>query len=92
MGGLDGRAAAPAGARFEAMVNASFSVILPAADDFNLAKHYVGTFETGLRAGDAFHLAIANNYRAPAIYTLDRALLKAGNILGLPVSIGISMM
>ncbi len=72
MGGLDGRAAAPAGARFEAMVNASFSVILPAADDF--------------------HLAIANNYRAPAIYTLDRALLKAGNILGLPVSIGISMM
>jgi predicted nucleic acid-binding protein len=91
MGGLDDNAAAQAGACFEAMVNASFSVILPVADDFNLARRYLGKFETGLRAGDAFHLAIATIHRAQLIYTLDKGLLKAGNILGLPVSMGISM-
>ncbi len=91
MGGLDGRAASQAGVRFETMVNASFSVILPAADDFSLARRYLGRFETGLRAGDAFHLAIANNHRARVIYTLDKGLFKAGNILGLPVSMGIPL-
>jgi hypothetical protein len=35
------------------MVDESFSVLLPNADDFALAKRYLGQFETGLRAGDA---------------------------------------
>jgi uncharacterized protein len=48
-----------------------------------------GRFETGLRAGDALHLAIADNHRAAAIYSLDKALLKAGKILDLPVRMGI---
>ncbi len=91
MGGLDGRAASQAGVRFETMVSASFSVILPVADDFSLPRQYLGRFETGLRAGDAFHLAIANNHRARVIYTLDKGLFKAGNILGLPVSMGIRL-
>lgn len=89
MGGLDAQAAATADARFEAMVNTSFTVILPNANDFSPAKWYLGRFETGLRAGDAFHLAIAGNHRAETIYSLDKALLKAGNMLGLPVSMGI---
>lgn len=89
MGGLDGRAAAQADARFEAMLHSSFSVILPNFDDFNLARQYLGKFETGLRAGDAFHLAIATNHRARMIYSLDKGLLKAGNLLGLRVSMGI---
>jgi len=70
-------------------VDESFSVLLPKADDFSLAKRYLGRFETGLRAGDALHLAVANNHRAAAIYTLDKTLLKAGKILDLPVSMGI---
>lgn len=89
MGGLDGRAAGLADARFEAMLNTSFSVILPNSDDFSLAKRYLGTYETGLRAGDALHLAIASNHRARKIYSLDKAMIKAASILGLTVSMGI---
>lgn len=89
MGGLDAEAAMRADARFEAMVDGSFTVLLPNADDFGLAKRYLGRFETGLRAGDALHLAVASNHRASRLYSLDRTLLKAGNMLGLPVSIGI---
>ncbi|MGH7084908.1 MAG: type II toxin-antitoxin system VapC family toxin [Acetobacteraceae bacterium] len=88
-GGLDARAAAQADARFEVLVNDSFAVLLPDADDFNLARQYLLKFETRLRAGDAFHLAIASNRRAGTIYSLDKALLKAGTTLGLPVSMGI---
>ena len=51
IGGLDVKAAMRANARFEAMSDESFSVLLPNADDFGLAKRYLGQFETGLRAG-----------------------------------------
>src|SRR5205814_6475911 len=89
IGGLDIQAATRADARFEAMVDESFSVLLPNADDFGLAKRYLGQFETGLRAGDALHLAVASNHRAAVIYSLDKTLLKAGKILDLPVRMGI---
>ena len=67
----------------------SFSVLLANADDFGLAKRYLGQFQTGLRAGDALHLAVASNHRAAVIYSLDKRLLKAGKLLDLPVSMGI---
>ena len=89
MGGLDAQAATRADARFEAMVNESFNILLPNADDFGLAKRYLNQFETGLRAGDALHLAVASNHRAAVIYCLDKTLLKAGKILDLPVRMGI---
>ena len=89
IGGLDVQAATRADARFEAMVDESFSVLLPSADDFGLAKRYLGRFETRLRAGDALHLAVANNHRASVIYSLDKTLLEAGKLLELPVSMGI---
>ena len=89
MGGLDIEAGRRADARFDAMVDESFSVLLPTAEDFALAKRYLGQFETGLRAADALHLAVANNHRAVAIYSLDKTLLNAGKILDLPVSMGI---
>jgi hypothetical protein len=44
---------------------------------------FLSQFDTGLRAGDALHLAVANNHRATAIYSLDKTVLKAGKILGL---------
>ena len=89
MDALDAKAAARADARFEGAVQESFSVILPNADDFGLAKEYLGRFETGLRAGDALHLAIARNHRAEVIYSLDKTFIRAGKILGLRVSMGI---
>jgi uncharacterized protein len=86
---LDAAAGARADARFEAMVDASFAVLLPNADDFGLAKRYLGKFNTGLRAGDALHLAIAGNRQAEAFYSLDKGPLMAGRLLDLPVSMGI---
>lgn len=91
MGHLDSRAARAADIQFEAIVKESFVVLLPHADDFDLAKDYLGKPGTGLRAGDALHLAVASNQSAKAIYSLDRTLLKAGRILGLPVSSGIRL-
>ncbi len=81
MGGLDAQAAAKAIARFEVMIEESFAILLPAADDFDLARTYIGNFTTGLRAGDALHLAIAMNRRAGMLYSLDKALLKAAAVL-----------
>ncbi|MGQ0665291.1 MAG: type II toxin-antitoxin system VapC family toxin [Pseudomonadota bacterium] len=88
MGGLDAQAARDADAQFEMVVTESFVVLLPNVDDFDLAKDYLRNHKTGLRAGDALHLAIAGNHRAKAIYSLDKTLLKAGKLLKLPVSDG----
>jgi predicted nucleic acid-binding protein len=89
MGGMDVQAAMRADDRFESMVEESFSVLLPSAGDFGLAKRYLRQFETRLRAGDALHLALARNHRAAVIYSLDNTLLQAGKILDLPVRMGI---
>lgn len=88
MRSLDAQAAAEADANFETMLKHSFEIVVPTPADFAIAKDYLLRFETGLRAGDALHLAIAANRRAGAIYTLDRPLAKAGKILGLPMSTG----
>jgi len=88
-GGLNAETAAQADARFEVMLDESFSVHLPNAEDYGLAKRYLGRFETGLRAGDALHLALAHNRHAAMIYSLDKTWLKAGKVLDLPVSMGI---
>ena len=91
MGGLSGEAAREADARFETMVDESFTVLLPNGDDYNLAKVYLSRFETKLRTGDSLHLAIASNRRAETVYSLDKILLKAGQILGVSVSEGIAL-
>ena len=75
--------------QFELAIRDSFNLLSATTADFDLAKRQVLQFETGLRAGDALHLAIAKNNRATAIYTLDKAMVKAGEELGLPVSLGI---
>ena len=84
MGGLDAGTAREAGSRFEALIDESFVVLLPNRDDFDRARDWLGQFETGLRAGDALHLAIARNRGAEAVYTLDKPMIAAGKRLGLP--------
>jgi uncharacterized protein len=92
MGRLDQAAASRANARFEMMLDESFIVLLPDTEDFILAKDYLCNFETGLRAGDALHLAIAANHHATRIYSLDLLLIGAGKVLGLPVTAGIHVL
>ena len=76
---------------FDAIVTETFVVLAPSREDFDLGRRYLRQYDTGLRAGDALHLAIAANRQVDAIYTLDRTLLKAGRRLRLPVTIGIRL-
>jgi uncharacterized protein len=88
MGAITGDQARDADALFEDVILCSFIVLQPSVDDYELARSYLLTFETGLRAGDALHLAIAGNHRAEAIYSLDNRMIRAGRTLGLPVGDG----
>lgn len=90
MGNFDGEAFRTAVTSLASVTRGSFAVFLPDAADFTQARDYLLRHETGLRAGDALHLAIASNRRASAIYSLDNGLVKAGKMLGLPASRGIS--
>ncbi|MGH8567512.1 MAG: type II toxin-antitoxin system VapC family toxin [Gammaproteobacteria bacterium] len=67
----------------------SFAILLPDGADFATAVKYLEMPKSGLRAGDALHLAIAANHGARKIITLDRGFLDAGKLLKLPVSRGI---
>jgi predicted nucleic acid-binding protein len=76
-------------AQFESAIRSGFTIYLPGLADFEAAKQFVLRYESGLRAGDALHLAIARNNNAQAIYSLDDKMIRAGKLLGLPVSRGI---
>ena len=71
-------------ALFEQEVKESFNLIIPTEADFELAIHFLHQYQTGLRAGDALHLAISKNYRVTMLYTLDNELLKAASTLNIP--------
>lgn len=83
--------AATAIADFESKISPAFSLLPITTPDCELARDFLQRYETGLRAGDALHLAIAANNRAETIYTLDERMLQAGLLLGLPVSRGIAL-
>ena len=76
-------------AEFEALVQESCQVWLPGAADYDLARSLLARFDTGLRAGDALHLAIARNQGAETILTLDEGLLKAARLLKILAARGI---
>ena len=91
IGKLSQEAALEAETEFNSLISASFVTVAPAAEDFERARQFLRRHETGLRSGDALHLAIASNRGAQALYSLDRRLLKAGQVLGLPVKSGIRL-
>jgi predicted nucleic acid-binding protein len=74
---------------FEALVHESFQVWLPSAADYDLARTLLARFDSGLRGGDALHLAIARNQRADKVLTLDEDLLEAAKLLKIPAARGI---
>jgi len=69
--------------KFEQMMANSCQVIIPEASDFDLAAQFIQKFQTGLRAGDALHLAIAKNHDITSIYTLDVKLAQAASLLNI---------
>jgi predicted nucleic acid-binding protein len=68
---------------FERLLAESYQVILPTASDFNLATRLLQHYRTGLRSGDALHLAIAQNHNANRFFTLDARLIKAAKLVGI---------
>jgi uncharacterized protein len=74
---------------FQKLLEESLTVLVPSAADFATAIGFLEMPKTGLRAGDAFHLAIAANCGAKKIFTLDGGLITAGKKFKLPVSNGV---
>lgn len=74
---------------FDRVLGESFEMLAPSAADFAAAARYLEIPKTGLRSGDALHLAIATNHGAKRILTLDQGFLEAGKLLKLPVTRGI---
>ena len=74
---------------FDRVLGESFEMLTPTAADFAAAAKYLEIPKSGLRAGDALHLAIAANHRAKRILTLDEGFLEAGKSLKLPVTRGV---
>jgi uncharacterized protein len=66
---------------FENLILESFYIITPSVADFNLATSLLQQSKAGLRAGDALHLAMAQNHGAKRFYTLDQGLEKATTML-----------
>lgn len=62
----------------------SYTVFTVTTADFVLATELIQQWETGLRAGDALHLAIARNQDIEKLLSLDRELLDAARHFSIP--------
>jgi predicted nucleic acid-binding protein len=71
-------------AEFDAIVFSSLEVVVPSANDFDLAQEYVADFATQLRGPDALHLAVAYNNKMEFVATLDEGMLFAARKLNIP--------
>ena len=75
--------------QFGKLIEESYRVVTPGVADFELAMRFVSEFSSGLRAGDALHLAIARNHDAEQVLSLDDGLLKAAKMLKVKAGRGI---
>lgn len=69
-------------AAFMALVEESLSVLPLTRLEFRTAARFADRHQTGLRAGDALHLAVAANHGAHLL-SLDRTQVRAAKALGL---------
>lgn len=61
-------------------------MVSPDQVDFEFAATAIRHYKTGLRSGDALHLAMARNNAIPQIATLDFGMARAARMLGLDVA------
>jgi predicted nucleic acid-binding protein len=80
-GQLDPEQRAAVLAGFNSLTEASLTVLGVTRRDFHVAARYADQHSTGLRSGDALHLAVANAHGA-RICALDEVLVKAATALG----------
>ena len=74
------------GTAFEEALRETFEILTSTIEDCLRAKLMLARSRTGLRAGDALHLAIASRAGANVVYSLDNTMLKAGALLNMNVS------
>jgi uncharacterized protein len=73
--------------QFSSLVRKSLRLIEPTTADFEKAAWLMERFELGLRAGDALHVATAQNTNGTLLVTLDKALARAAGKIDLPYEI-----
>ena len=69
-------------AHFEKLLHDEVTLMAIAGSDFDLAAAYCQNFESGLRAGDALHLAVAKRFGATHLLTLDKVLAAVAEKMG----------
>lgn len=84
MGGLSAETGHDLIEVFDATMVASFVMLVPNSNDYDLAQEYVAHFATQLRGPDAMHLAIAHNNGVEFVATLDDKMLAAAKKLKIP--------
>jgi predicted nucleic acid-binding protein len=62
-------------------------VVTPSREDYILASDYLQDLKSGLRSGDALHLAVAANQKATRLLTLDKVFIKAARGIGISVEL-----
>ena len=90
IGSMTAAQANVAAATFVTFVTRGCTVLDVTRRDFDTARRFLADRHSGLRSGDALHLAIASNNAATSIYSLDRTMIAAGQSLGLPMNVGFS--
>jgi len=73
-------------ALFTSLVDASLTVLPVTRLDFRTAARFADQRETGLRAGDALHLAICANH-GRRLQSLDGGLVHAAEALGIDATL-----
>ena len=68
-------------ALFTRLADESFLTLPVSRSDFRTAARFADQHQSGVRAGDALHLAVAANQGA-SLHTLDKRLAQAGQGLG----------
>lgn len=66
---------------FTSLNETSLSVLPLARTDYHTAAHFTGQYSTGLRSGDALHLAVAAHHGLK-LMSLDKTLVEAGELFG----------
>lgn len=68
-------------AAFISLAERSFTVLPVSRLEFQMAARFADQYATGLRSGDALHLAITSSHGA-RLCSLDRLLVSAADALG----------
>lgn len=76
------------GKQLDELVARSFELIVPLEDDYRRAAALLELPESGLRAGDSLHLALAGRLGAGLLLSLDLKLIAIGRSNGIPVGMG----